>query len=128
MYKFTIKFVFDDIPIFQTFSRMSIYWIKAFSFFCQKINMSILIKISFIYKHLSREYAKKSIFFRIFVNSEIFKILFTKRKLIRYYYFINIYIIYWNRAFVLKKFVFFNFSVIKFYNFLSIFIYGFKFF
>ena len=56
------------------------------------------------------------------------KVLFTKRKLIRYYYFINIYIIYQNRAFILMKFVFVNFSVIKFYNFLSIFIYGYIFF
>ena len=61
-------------------------------------------------------------FFIIFVTNEIFKILFTKRKLIRYYHFIDIYVIYQNRA------LFFNFSVIKFYNFLSIFIYGFIFF
>ena len=41
-----------------------------------------------------------TIFFIIFVTNEIFKILFTKRKLIRYYYFINIYIVYWNMSFI----------------------------
>ena len=54
--------------------------------------------------------------------------MFTKMKLIRYCYFINIYIIYRDRAFMLMKFVFFIFSVIKLYNVLSIFIYDFKFF
>ena len=67
-------------------------------------------------------------FFIIFVTNEIFKILLTKRKLIKYYYFIDIYIVYQNGRFILLKFVFFNFSAIKFYNFLSIFVYGFNFF
>ena len=66
-------------------------------------------------------------FFRILVNNDIFKILFTKRKLMRYYYFINIYIAYRNRAFILINFEFFNFSVIKMYVFLSIFIFDFGF-
>ena len=48
---------------------------------------------------------------------------FNKRGLIRYYYFINIYVVYQNKAFMLVKYVFSNFSIIKFYNFLSIFIY-----
>ena len=56
------------------------------------------------------------------------KIFFTKRKPIRYYYFINIYIVYWNRVFMLMKFVIFNFSVTKLYIFLSISTYGLKFF
>ena len=63
------------------------------------------------------------IFLIIFVNNEIFKILFTKIKFIKYYYFINIYIFYWNRAFILMKFLFFNFSVIKFYDFFYLFLY-----
>ena len=46
--------------------------------------------------------------FSIFVTNEIFKILLTKRNLIRYYYFINIYIVDQTRAFILMKFVFFN--------------------
>ena len=43
--------------------------------------------------------------------------MLTKRKLIRYYHFLNIYIVYWNRAFTLMKFLFFNFSIIKLYDF-----------
>ena len=49
-------------------------------------------------------------------------ILFMKRKLIRFYCLANIYIVYSNRTFILMKFMFFNFSTIKFYNFSSIFI------
>ena len=68
---------------------------------------------------------QKNNFFIIFVVNEISKVLFTERKLIRYYYFINIYIVYQNRAFILIKFVFFNFSIIKLYNFLSVKLYNF---
>ena len=50
-----------------------------------------------------------------FITSEIFKIFSTKRKLVKYYYFINTYIIYQNRAFILIKNVFFNFIIIKFF-------------
>ena len=73
-------------------------------------------------------FAERFNFFVIFLTSEIFKIFHTKRKLIRYYYFIDIYIAYQNRTFVMMKFVFFNFSAIKFYIFVSIFRYGFNLF
>ena len=63
-----------------------------------------------------RNMHKGLIFVSIFVTTEIFKILFTERKLVRYYYFINIYIAYRNRAFMLVKFLSFNFSIIKLYN------------
>ena len=71
-----------------------------------------------------------TIFFIIFVTNEIFKILFTKRKLIRYYYFINIYIVFWNRSFTLIKFIFLNFNIMKFCKFFIhfLFINGFNFF
>ena len=62
-------------------------------------------------------------FFIAFVNNEIFKTLFTKRKLIRYYYFINVYIVYQNRNFILMNSVSPN-SI----SFFSISIYGFNFF
>ena len=65
-------------------------------------------------------------FFSIFIANKIFEIFFTKRDLIRYYYFVNIYIVHQNRSFMLVKIAFFNFSSINFYNFLSIFIYGFQ--
>ena len=70
-----------------------------------------------IYNHFWVEYALSSNFFIIFVTNDIFKILFTKRKLIRYYYFTNIHIVYQNRAFILMQFVFFNFTAINFYIF-----------
>ena len=66
-----------------------------------------------MYTHFCTEYAKRSKFFIIFVTNEIFKSLFTKRKLIAYYYFINIYIVYCNRFFMLMKYHFFNFSIIN---------------
>ena len=67
-------------------------------------------------------------FFTIFVTSKIFQTTFTKINLIRYYYFINIYIVYLNRLFVLVKFMFFYFSTTTLYNFLSVFIYALIFF
>ena len=67
--------------------------------------------------------------FVIYVTNEIFKILFTKRKHIKYYYFVNICIyiyiyIYQNKPFILMKFDLFSFSVMKVLKILSIFLYG----
>ena len=70
----------------------------------------------------------KGLFFTISVANKIFKTFFTKRDLIRYYYLINIYIAYWNRAFMFGKFLFFYFSITEIYNFLSIFIHTFTIF
>ena len=56
------------------------------------------------------------------------KPFFTKRNLVRYYYFINVYIIYWNWTFVLVKFVFFKFNIAKSYNLFSHFTCSRKFF
>ena len=39
--------------------------------------------------------------------------MFIERDLYRYYYFLNIYIIYWNRSFILMKFLFFDFKITK---------------
>ena len=52
-------------------------------------------------------------FFSVFVTN---KKICTKRNLIRYHYFIIIYIFYWKKAFVLVKFVFLNFSITKLYK------------
>ena len=70
----------------------------------------------------------KVYFFSTCLFNEIFK-YFTKRTLIWYYHFINIYIIYQNMAFLLIKFVLDKFSIIKLYKSLSIYIYiyGFNF-
>ena len=103
------------VMIFLTFSKISLYLIKTF-FFYEETSTSISIKNYFAYNHFIYNH-KGLIFCRIFVTNEMFKILFTKRKLIRCYYFISIYIFYQNRAFILLKFEFFNFSIIKFYNF-----------
>ena len=102
--------------------------IRKLFIFYYKIHSFSFIRISFIHTHFWKEYAQRSTCFIIFGNNEIFKILFIEGKPIRYYYFINSYIIYQNRDFLLIKFVLFNFSIIKFYNFLSIFKYGFDFF
>ena len=98
-----------------TFSQISLYFSK--NFLLKNIYTQFRQNLSYIYSFLGGV-CIKAYFFSTFVTYEIFKILFTKRKLISYYYFINIYIVYWNRAFMLMmKFIFFNFSIAKLYNF-----------
>ena len=98
--------------ILLTFPKISLYLSKHFSLFIKKIHTIIFIKTS-IYTHFWKEYTKRFNFFIIFITDEIF--FFTEWNLIRYYFFMNIYIDYGNMAFILMKFVFFSFSVIKFY-------------
>ena len=91
-------------------------------FFSFSKSFSFLLRNNYVYfhqnfNHLWTEYAYRSKFFRIFTAKQIFKILLTKSKLIRYYYFINIYMVYWSRAFILIKCLLYNFIVMKFYNF-----------
>ena len=50
-------------------------------------------------------------FFSILIADEKFKTLCTKTGLIRYYFFIIIYIFYWNRSFILVKVLFLDCSV-----------------
>ena len=106
--------------ILLTSSHISIYLSRKISFFYHRIHTFSFIKIYSICTHFWKEYAKMSNILIIIVVNKIYKILFTKRKLIRYYYFINIYIIYQNRFFVSMKFVFYNFSIIKIFNFFYI--------
>ena len=111
IYKFTIKFIFCYIA---NFFPNVIYLSKHFSSFIIK-HINLDSSKYLLYILISEKKKHKGLFFLIIiVNNEIFKIFFTKRKLIRYYYFINTYIFYQNRAFILMKFVFFNFSVINF--------------
>ena len=70
----------------------------------------------------------KSKLFTIFVDNKIFKTLFTKINFIRCYYFINIYIVYQSKVFVLVQFVFFSLNItechscfIDFYMYLKMF-------
>ena len=105
---FHYKILFDNVANF--FPNFIIY---------QKRHTFNFIKISSICTHFWKEYAQRSNLFSIITANKIFKILFTKRDLIRYYCFTNIYIVYRNRTSILVKFIFFNFSIIKlFYSFL----------
>ena len=101
-----------------TFFQISLNFSKKISSFIKKDTFNF-IKISSICTHFWKEYAQRSNLFSIITANKIFKILFTKRDLIRYYCFTNIYIVYRNRTSILVKFIFFNFSIIKlFYSFL----------
>ena len=111
-----------------TFSKFHYIFLTIFHLLPKK-NIHLVLSKSLLYALIfGRNMHKDLIFFIIFVTNDIFKIFFTERNLIRYYYFINNYIVYRNRAFMLMKFVFFNFSIIKIYIFLSVFTHGFKIF
>ena len=123
-------FFFVKNAKFQKFKKCHKFLIMIFLgffvcfllFFSFSKSFSFLLRNNYVYfhqnfNHLWTEYAYRSKFFRIFTAKQIFKILLTKRKLIRYYYFINIYMVYWSRAFILIKCLLYNFIVMKFYNF-----------
>ena len=113
--------------ILLTFFQIVIYSSKSFSSFIIK-NLHLVLSEYISYTLISRKNMHKSLVSLIaFVTNEVFKILCTKRKHVRYYYFINIYIVYQSRDFILK----FVFSIPMSSNFIivwSIFIYGFKLF
>ena len=81
---------------------------------------------SFLYAVIIGRNIHKGLFLSIFSANKIFKSLFTKRDLIRYYYFINIYIFYWNRSFMVK--VCFWISILPNFIIFFFFIYAFKIF
>ena len=56
------------------------------------------------------------VFFNIFVANEIFKSIFTGIDLVRYYYFINMYIFIEIGSFILVKYLFFDFTTTKVCN------------
>ena len=71
--------------IFLIFSKISIYWIKTFPFLLK--NKCICFHQKFFYFILCQRHMHKDLNSpEIFVTNETFKILFTKRKLIRLYY------------------------------------------
>ena len=83
----------------------------------------ILLKniCAFFLKH----YTQGHNFFRIiFVSSKKFKTFFNKKNLVRYYYSINVYVMFWDWDFVSVKLLFLNFNIAKRYNFFTYFIYG----
>ena len=89
------------IPLL-TFLQIPLYIFKQFIIFYKKD----------IYLVSSKPllYTWRCNFFIIFVTNKTFN---AERNLIRYGYFINIYIVYRNRALLLVKFMFFHFSITK---------------
>ena len=82
------------------------------------------MKVFSIRYHFWKKYTYRSNFFSIFEANKIFKYFIIKRDLIGCFYFINIFIFYWKRFFMLMKLLFFSLSP----NFIifPIFIYAFK--
>ena len=113
--------------ILLTFFQIVIYSSKRYSSFIIK-NIHLVLSEYISYILISRKNMPKSLVSLIaFVTNEVFKIFYTKRKHVRYYYFVNICIVYQSRAFILK----FLFSIPMSSNFiivLSLFMYGFKLF
>ena len=106
------------LMIFLTFAKISICLVKTLYFFIKKEIRLFSSKFILYIITSSWNMYKSLSFFRILVSNEIYKTLFNKSKFIRYYCFINIYIVYQNRAFILMKFVLFNFKIIICYNIL----------
>ena len=72
---------------------LSILFLQLFIFY--KKSMHWVLSKCFQYSLIFGRYMHKGlIFFSIFIANEMFKIIFTKRDLVRYYYFINTNIIY----------------------------------
>ena len=106
--------------ILLSFSKTFIYLSKEISSFIIKY-LHLVLSTYLLYIFISGKNMHKSLIpLSSFVTNLIFS--FTKRKLIGYYYFTNIYIAYWN-LYRLLKFVFFNFISIKFYYFFYLFLY-----
>ena len=78
--------------------------------------MHLVSSKSFLYALIFGRNIHKGLFFTIFVANEIFQSFFTKRDLIRYYYFIIIYNFYLNRSFTLVKCLSLDFNIAEFYN------------
>ena len=101
--------------LFLNFSKISICLIKSFSFFIK--NEIRLYPSKFISNIVICEWNVHKFFQNLGIN-EIFKNFVYQKKAFRYYYYINICIVYWNSAFILVSS---NFII-----FLFIFKYGFK--
>ena len=107
--------------LFLTFSRIFLYFSNNSSSFIEK-NICLVSWKPLLYALSSGRNTHKN----IFVTNKIFKNLFTKRDLIRYDYFINIYNLYWNKAFMRWKLCCSSLVSPNFITYLSVFIYTFK--
>ena len=80
------------LRLLLNFLQISLYFSNNLSSFIKK-NTYLVSSKSLLYALLfGINISKSLIFFHIFVAKKIFKYFFTKRDLIRFYYFINIYI------------------------------------
>ena len=112
---------------FHYFSRAFFWGLSLY--FCWLVSLTFSRFIVYQKRHLFCCYHFwKSKLFTIFVENKIFKTLFTKINFIRCYYFINIYIVYQSKVFVLVQFVFFSLNItechscfIDFYMYLKMF-------
>ena len=111
VYRVAVKFFFGNVAVFF---QMSLYFSNNFSNFIKK-DIHLVLSKSLLYALMFGRNMHNGLFFGIFIANKM------KRNLLRYYWFINIYVIYWNRPFILVKFVFSNFSIIILYNFWSFF-------
>ena len=100
--------VYSSLLFCYYISQIVIYLPKKFSSVVKYIHL--VLSEYCLYIHISGKNMHKGLIFYY-----LCKVLFTKRKLIRYYYFINIYIIYQNRTIILMKFISFNFSVLLYF-------------
>ena len=77
-----------------TFFQILLYFSNNFSSFIKKTYICFYQNLFYLYAFIfGRNIHRGLIFFSIFVANKIFKIFCTKGDLIRYYYFINIYIV-----------------------------------
>ena len=113
VHRFTIKFFLDTI--FNFFSKFYYIFLLIYHFFIKK-DIYLVSSKSPLYAFIFWRNIHKDKFFSILVANKLFKTLLAKTNFIRYYYFINIFIFYSNRSFVLVKLLFFHFNICKFYN------------
>ena len=109
----TIKFLFDTISNF--FSNFIIFFQQFIIFFLKRHN---LVSKSLLYALPFGKICIKVYFFSIFVLVPVQYIKPFLPILLDTKYFINIYIVDQNRVFMLVKFLFFDFIITKFCNFL----------
>ena len=101
VYRFTVKSL---LMLLLTLFQISFYFSSNSSLFIKKDMYLVHQNLFYIHSFLEALYITLgfNFFFIIFVANKIFNIFFTERNLASIYYFINIYIIYQNWAFVVK--------------------------
>ena len=111
VYRISIKFFSNSI----IYPKFHCIFLKCIIFY-QKRYIFSFIKVFSICSHFLKKRTWRVKFCRIFVAYNVVNSFRTRRDLIRHYYFINVYIFYWNRSFMLMEFLFWDFNTIKLYN------------